>query len=275
MSNSLQNANNYNIILKENTKYIFSKYVYIINEYVKIFFENVKVQNNDYYLYIFKKGLESLSHIFNLLLLYTNNIEITSFYCEKSYFYYVEFISQLENTGNSFLQLNSKDATLFIYKKTIFDINNDIKKQYNINYENKIKIVNIKILTKIYNCLLLNNFKLYINNLNNLVNDLQKCIYRLFNLYDNDEYQYYENIDIIYCFIEKFLINNNTIQDQNNNTIQDQNNNTIQYIELLINKIKKISDKKDYIKNNITHRDSIMKFNKYSCIKFINYLISY
>jgi hypothetical protein len=41
---------------------------------------------------------------------------------------YVEFISQVSNEHNSFLHLTSRDAVLFVYKKTIFDIHNDIQK---------------------------------------------------------------------------------------------------------------------------------------------------
>lgn len=300
MSNSLQNTNNYNKNLKETSKSIFTTYVNIINNYIYLFFDNVKIQNKTYHLYIFKKGLECLSHIFNILLLYTNNIEITKIYCEKSYFYYVEFISQIENTNNNFLQLNSKDASLFIYKKTIFDINNDIRKQFSINNNNKIKIINCKTLTKIYNSLILIKFNSYSNNLKNITINLYKIVQSLINLYDNNEYQYYENIDTIFCFIDKFIINckntsinNININDTNdtndtnnikhtndsnnikhtndtNNVDQIQNN---QLLEIFISKLKKITKNKDYIKKNIMVEDNIDLSNICSPNKFINNLI--
>ena len=46
---------------------------------------------------------------------------------KQAIFYYVEFIGQIGEDSQGFLQLNSKDAILFVYKKTIFDINNDKK----------------------------------------------------------------------------------------------------------------------------------------------------
>jgi predicted translin family RNA/ssDNA-binding protein len=43
-----------------------------------------------------------------------------------------------------FLQLSSRDATTYVYKKSIFEINNDIKKNYVItsNNKNKMSIIN-------------------------------------------------------------------------------------------------------------------------------------
>ena len=43
-------------------------------------------------------------------------------YCKKTLRYYIEFMGQLGEDGNTFLQLNSKDAVLFVYTKTIFEI---------------------------------------------------------------------------------------------------------------------------------------------------------
>ena len=45
------------------------------------------------------------------------NLSLTLYHCKKSFLYYVEFISQIGDEGNSYLQLNTKDAILFIYKK--------------------------------------------------------------------------------------------------------------------------------------------------------------
>jgi hypothetical protein len=40
----------------------------------------------------------------------------------------VEFIGQITGEQNMFLQLTSKDAVMFVYKKTIFEIHNDYRK---------------------------------------------------------------------------------------------------------------------------------------------------
>ena len=59
---------------------------------------------------------------FYLLLHYTNNVTFTYYHCEKGIYYFTEFISQIENE-NSFLKLSSIDAIIFVYKKTIYNIN--------------------------------------------------------------------------------------------------------------------------------------------------------
>ena len=96
-----------------------------------------------------------LKHIFNVILLYTKNLSVTVHHCKKAYLFYVEFIGQIGNDNHSYLQLNSKDAMLFVYKKTIFDINNEYRKQYQLNdnieknlfeYINKFSTVYIEIL---------------------------------------------------------------------------------------------------------------------------------
>ena len=96
-----------------------------------------------------------LKHIFNVILLYTKNLKVTVHHCKKAYLFYVEFIGQIGNDNHSYLQLNSKDAMLFVYKKTIFEINNEYRKQYDLNnhvekklfeYINKFSTVYMEIL---------------------------------------------------------------------------------------------------------------------------------
>ena len=69
------------------------------------------------------RELETFTHVFRLLLLSTKNIKLTENNCHQSIFYFLEFIGQIKMDTNLFLQLNSRDATIFVYKKTIFKIN--------------------------------------------------------------------------------------------------------------------------------------------------------
>ena len=45
---------------------------------------------------------------------------MTYYNCQKGYIYFIEFIGQISEDNHSFLQLNSKDASLFVYKKINF-----------------------------------------------------------------------------------------------------------------------------------------------------------
>ena len=91
-----------------------------------------------------------LKHIFNILLLYTRNLKLTIHHCKKAYLFYVEFIGQIGNDNHSYLQLNSKDAILFVYKKTIFEINNEYRKQFETSLIEKNLFEYIDRLTTIY-----------------------------------------------------------------------------------------------------------------------------
>ena len=107
-------------------------YTKLICHYLEYLCDHTSINNKDYFLFILKRGVLSLSHIFNIFLLYTKNIELTITHCNKALYYYIEFIGQIVDDNHSYLQLNSKDATLFVYKKTIFEINNEYRKKDDI-----------------------------------------------------------------------------------------------------------------------------------------------
>ena len=66
--------------------------------------------------------------------------------------FYVEFIGQIGDDNNSYLQLNSKrDATFFVYKKTIFELNNEYRKQFVLSETEKQKFKYIDIYTRVLN----------------------------------------------------------------------------------------------------------------------------
>jgi hypothetical protein len=125
---SLHNLDNYYNSLNYTSNEILKKYMELIIEYLKFIFENIKVKNNDYSKFIIIRGYDSITNVFSNILYYTKNLDLTFYHCQKSYYYYVEFIEQIFHDSNIFLQLTSKDATTYVYKKTIYDLNYDIKK---------------------------------------------------------------------------------------------------------------------------------------------------
>ena len=74
MENSLFNVENYNknIIVDKNT--VIERYISIINEYLLHACDNIVIPNYDYYLFVLKRGISSIKHIFSTLFLYTKNI---------------------------------------------------------------------------------------------------------------------------------------------------------------------------------------------------------
>lgn len=68
-------------------------------------------------------AINSIHRVFEYVLIKTKNIEKAYFYSQKTYFYYIEYMEQVYKT-NLQNNLNQTDAVLFIYKKTIFEIQN-------------------------------------------------------------------------------------------------------------------------------------------------------
>jgi hypothetical protein len=183
--NNIQNMEGYNISFQDNYATIFSKYMMIISEYLKHSLDNIYLQNVSYRNYVIKKGLSTITHIFSLLLIYTKNLDMVYYNCQKSYVYYIEFIGQIGEDNHSFLQLNAKDAALFIYKKTIFEINNEVRKDYISDKISDKLVNNVNLLITTYNIIL---FRLIdtmeLNDIINIINnDLTKIMQKIIKLY--------------------------------------------------------------------------------------------
>ena len=127
--------NFYSSFNKENIKEVREKYTILVSAFLLCATENIIVQNEKYFLFVLQRGLETIKHCFKMIYMYTRNLDLTIYHCKKAFCYYVEFIGQIGDDSHSYLQLNSKDATLFIYKKTIFELNNEYRKQFVLKKE--------------------------------------------------------------------------------------------------------------------------------------------
>lgn len=161
---SLQNVDNFKSILSTSTSVIVDKYANIIVQYLKFAMETLKIKNNTYYKFIIRRGLDALTSVFINIIFYTKNLELTYFHTQKSYYYYIEFIEQITDDQNTFLQMSSRDAITYVYKKTIYDINNDYRKNMETSFENVKKFDLINASIKLYKVIiykLLGNEKFY------------------------------------------------------------------------------------------------------------------
>jgi hypothetical protein len=253
--NNIQNTEGYNISFQDNYSTVFTKYILIISEYLKHALDNIYLQNITYRKYVIKKGVTTITHIFSLLLLYTKNLDMVYYNCQKSFVYYIEFIDQIGEDNHSFLQLNSKDAALFIYKKTIFEINNDIRKDYISDdiSDKLIKIVNT--LITIYNTIifrLIDNLELI--DIIKVVNvDLSKIMQKTIKLYIDSgdinslncvlSFITHSNrepiLDYLDIFVKKFkkkgAINPYTLEQEILNNDNDKIQNPQKYITTILN----------------------------------------
>ena len=210
---SLHSVENYHKTFDfENIQEYLTRYNTLIKEYVEFSNEGIYIQNMQYFKYVIERGIETLHYIYTMLLLYTKNLDITFYYCQKAYYYYIEFIGQIGDDSHSFLQLNSKDATLFVYKKTICDINNDHRKKMELTEQEEDFIDTIKTSTLIYNKLFyttLDNHNLTLEKkksiLDATINDTTRIHNKtIFNSTDNGLYK--DKIETILYFIDLLFL---------------------------------------------------------------------
>jgi hypothetical protein len=145
---NLLNVKNYNTNIECSVDNIIARFSTIILDYIIVTSEKLNIKNNKYFQFIFERGLETIIHVFEIIFYYTKNIELTYQQCQKAYLYYIEFIEQISDENVSFLQLSSRDAVLFVYKKTIYEINVEYIKnlaQLNKEQQNILILVNTHI----------------------------------------------------------------------------------------------------------------------------------
>jgi hypothetical protein len=124
----LCNTSNYKPLIKKSVSEILNKFVEIVIEYMRFVSDKFSMKNKKYHNFIFERGIETLIHVFSMIFYYTKNLELSFYHTQKSYYFYIEFIERISDDNITFLQLSSRDAILFVYKKTIFDLNNEFKK---------------------------------------------------------------------------------------------------------------------------------------------------
>lgn len=149
---TISSIENYKAILqKEEICSYIKNYIQIIQDFIKHGHEDLNIEQNEYMFYIIKQGISTLYHVSNFIMMYTKNKELVYYHLQKCLYYYVEFINQMIRENQNFLQFTTKDAILFIYKKTIFDIDQeyvklihhqDLEKEYMQYISNCIELYN-------------------------------------------------------------------------------------------------------------------------------------
>lgn len=252
---SLNEEVNYKPELDGTTNVILRKYAELLIEYIKFIVGNVKIHNMNYLKFLITRGLETVTNVFNNILYYTKNIDVTYYHSQKAFYFYVEFISQITEAEKLFLQLSSRDASMYVYKKTIFEINtqhvkpcsNESSVDFNVITQNVelYKLIMMKIIQgetqgqgQDYK---LQQFEEIIIKLMSNNNDTTKKISNV--------------IDILY----------NKIQDTDK---------FLEIVLLLIKKVKKNSFHLLKIENNILNEEFDSKINEITSIKFVEWLAS-
>ena len=251
---SLHNNENYRKELEPEIRDILKKISQLFINYFKFITGNIKLTKSNFSRFIITRGLDTIINVFNNILFYTKNLDLTYFHCQKAFYFYVEFVGQISEDEKMILQLTSRDATTYVYKKTIFELNNDIRKnnEYISDYTRlKLDIINSYIdlyktlLLKLINNDFLNNEKLIsieniYNKLNNISNKskikvLNEIVEKMYYLIDDDKY-FFDSCEILIKKINKnqelLYLNNKFLCEEFNDKLKD---NCDKFINWLVN----------------------------------------
>jgi hypothetical protein len=248
---SLNEEVNYKHDLDATTNVILRKYAELLTEYIKFIVKHVKIHNANYLKFIITRGLDTVTNVFNNVLYHTKNIDVTYYHSQKAFYFYIEFISQITEAEKLFLQLSSKDASMYVYKKTIFDINpkhvkpctNESIDDFKVIAENVdlYKLIMMKIIQG--------------ESQDHKLDQFEEIIIKLIKLDNTDTKKITNVIDILYNKIPstaKFL----------------------EIVLLLIKKVIKNSATLLKIETNIQNEDFEQKMNETTSPKFVEWLAS-
>ena len=191
---SLNNIINYRKTIDCGLGEVTKIYGDLLIEYSNFISENIKVKNSSFSRFIIIRGLDTITNVFLHILNATKNIDLTYFHCQKSFYFYVEFVGQISDEEKSFLQLTSRDATTYVYKKTVFEINNEFKKQNELDTDElRIKMDIIKSYVNLYQTYLLKTIKSETQNIK-VLDCVIKIYDKLNNLHNKSSIVILENI---------------------------------------------------------------------------------
>ena len=261
---SLNNINNFRNQLDIDVSEINQTYSKLLIDYFKFITDNFKNKKTCLTRFIIMRGLDTITNVFLNILYYTKNLELTLVHCQKSFYFYVEFVGQICEDDKMFLQLTSRDASTYVYKKTIFEINNEIKKKINAPNEetkSKIKHVNIFVnLCKIQLQKTINDGK---------SEDLNKNIDKVILIYNKLNINYITNcnkIDVYHWETIEYLMHKLYHDVRDVNKYYDIN-------ILILKKLIKNIDLLHCVKKKLFSDDFLNNLNLHSD-KFVNWLLS-
>ena len=267
---SLHNIENYKKEFSGNIEEYTNSYSVLIKYFIQTICNSSEIRDFKQCEFLILRGTECLAHIYNILLLYTKNIELVNFHCNKASHYFIEFISQIGNDSHSFLQLNTKDAILFVYKKTIFDINQEYRNNYKYKENDEFIINNVKKYTESVNKYIYIILQSYKNMSNNELFEQQKFFKHTtikMDLIFNKTY--YNNLSL-----EK----NTTFQSNVVSIIEffvskDYNSDCFIYIETFIKKLYKSNYNNKKINSKIQHPEFDENKNTLSVNKLVKWVL--
>ena len=199
----LYNVANYNSEIIDSFPSILAKFVGVIIDYMRFISDRLVTKNKPYYRFIFERGLSTIIHVFSIIFYYTKNLDLTYYHSQKAFYFYVEFIEQISDDNVTFLQLSSRDATTFVYKKTIYDINSEFKRNMTEPKQHEMLILSyLEVYTYIYRNIanyIIQNKKFILDSKANYIEEHCKHIYDIHQHMYNAKFKKC-SMDCVYIF---------------------------------------------------------------------------
>lgn len=270
--NKKENLNNISLyqniqITSSITQTTVKEFVKMIQDYLIFCYNDDNLKENKHKQFLINRGLNMLYYIFTTIFMYTKNLEITIYHSKKAFYYYIEFLGQIIEQDNTYLQLTSKDAILFVYKKTIFEINEQQKKNLVMTDDETKKIKMIFSTCQIYIDLISYIFsnenmdEITIKKYHKKIKKNTKMIEKIINMKFFKELNI-KNINIISFFIEYMKTQNMT------------GDNFFQYIEYFIIQLKDIDYSKQLLHEKILNEHFLYNLKTFSKKKFIKWILN-
>jgi hypothetical protein len=166
---------------------IIEKYVTIINEFLVLFSQSNLINESPNVLVI---GINTLHRVFEYVLIKTQSLEKTVYYAQKANYYFLEYMDQITQSNTFIDSLNHIDATVFVYKKTIFDLYDGENNTFNT----------------MTNIMTLNDELLHLDNLNwtSLFSNILKSV-QLLLFIENDFVTHMNRTELFQTYLLKWL----------------------------------------------------------------------
>ena len=240
----LTNTLYYKDNIEYNTNDVCKKYIGLVNYSIILGNESLSIRDNKSSKDKLFKGIEIISNIFLQILMYTKNLEITLHYCNQGIFYYVEYINQIQHKDNDFVFVNltTQDAILYVYKKTIYELNDMHLKKFKTTEADDKTLKIIELFIKYYN----NIIRLFIYNKEFSKLDFESIKKHL-----------YQQNAVLFCLFDdkKFL---NKYENNDDTAIFDKVIcDMTDKLDILYNQMSEIDNYKDMIKNIDNHINEI------------------
>lgn len=242
-----------------------AQYIKIISDYLDYAVENLQFKSTNYYLFVLKRGMNAIANIFAIIFMYTKNIELTILHCKKALYYYIEFIGQIADEGHSYLQLNSKDAMLFIYKKTIYEINNEHRKSFSLSEKENQYLEIILKLNKTFNNLfmqILEKYDISSEKRTMIINNAFSKSKKIISKFKNMNIEKLQKVLPIFSFVQNNIFNKDITLE-----------NIISILEYFLRKAKKQDIGFDMIKKKFLSSMNPISLRQ-TPVKYINWLLT-